>query len=129
MLTVEGPNERRIRLEQDGLVSFNYSLYEEGKDSHILRISWHELDKKKTWILQDFVEKNLEFYDSLANNPNITRTDFFIRRIIVIREANYSNIYVINETENVEEKVNKLIRLVNELLPKEDRELFEFPLS
>ncbi len=129
MTTAKGSSERIIKLEQDGLVSLNYSLFEEGTDSHILRVSWYDLDKKKLLKLQNFISVNLELYDALARNPNITRTDFFIRRIVIIRDATYGRVYVIKETENVDKKVNELIKLLNELIPEKERKFFEFPLS
>lgn len=117
-----------VSLQREGLIywsnPFFSNIFSKEKREEVTKlVPWTELDQKKVFKIMQYVYDN-KLYDYQPVSPPegaiLTEGNPTTISFLIIRNGSYSEIYY----KYCDEKLDKLIRMINNLIPQKDREHF-----
>lgn len=110
-----------IRLFGEGMIC---KTVDENYNATVKFYKMDELNKDKLYELQKVLyEDNLIDFETIVEDVNVRVTGFKLYFVIIDKELNINKILWVSGRNSTLEKI---IKLTNEIIPKEDRQLFGF---
>ena len=112
-----------IKLVREGLILRTYKVKKKRENEVIKFVLFKDLDKKKFVALQDYISQNniLKIEQPIVPDSIIVSNHNPIKLSFIQLEQNYYSNFTYQYCDS---RIDTLIKLLNELIPKKDRKMF-----